>query len=267
MENEIWKDVKGYEGYYQVSNMGRVKSMRVLKTPKNGVKCRKNTFLSTKTSHDKQYILVALCRDGERKQVQVHRLVAEVFIPNPKNLPFVNHKDENPSNNCADNLEWCTHEYNLRYSLELHGMKKPRKHQAQESKPRKRPDYELVPICAYTLSGEFIAQYNSVWEAIEKLGIESKTPRGVRNNIRMCCKGKVKTANGYIWRYKGDAAPQKNLYDKNLFVEKLRKLLLESNATISAIGAITITINGKSARVGRNITANNASRLAKQLSI
>lgn len=79
METEIWKDVKGYEGYYQVSNMGRVKSMRVLKTPKNGVKCRKNTFLSTKTSHDKQYILVALCRDGERKQVQVHRLVAEAL--------------------------------------------------------------------------------------------------------------------------------------------------------------------------------------------
>ena len=54
MESEVWKDVKGYEGYYQVSNMGRVKSMRVLKTPKNGVKCRKNAFLSTKTSHDKQ---------------------------------------------------------------------------------------------------------------------------------------------------------------------------------------------------------------------
>ena len=89
MENEIWKDVKGYEGYCQVSNMGRVKSMRVLKTPKNGVICRKNAFLSTKTTHDKQYVLVALCRDGEKKQIQVHRLVAEAFIPNPKNLPCI----------------------------------------------------------------------------------------------------------------------------------------------------------------------------------
>ena len=253
MENEIWKDVKGYEGYYQVSNMGRVKSMRVLKTPKNGVKCRKNAFLSTKTTHDKQYVLVALCRDGEKKQIQVHRLVAEAFIPNPKNLPCVNHKDENPSNNWVGNLEWCTQGYNIQYSLERKG--------------RLRPKSELLPICAYTLSGEFIAQYNSVWEAIEKLGIESKTPRGVRNHIRMCCKGKAKTASGYIRRYGGDEAPQKNIYDKALFVEKLRRLLLESNATISAIGAITITVNGKSARVGRNITANNASRLAKQLSI
>lgn len=121
MGNEIWEDVKGYEGYYQVSNMVRVKSMRVLKTPKNGVKCRKSAFLSTKTTHDKQYVLVALCRDGEKKHIQVHRLVAEAFIPNPKNLPCVNHKDENPSNNRADNLEWCTSEYNFQYSIERNG--------------------------------------------------------------------------------------------------------------------------------------------------
>ena len=119
MENEIWKDVKGYEGYYQVSNMGRVKSMRVLKTPKNGVKCRKNAFLSTKTTHDKQYVLVALCRDGEKKQIQVHRLVAEAFIPNPHNYKEINHKDENKGNNVALNLEWCSRSYNVNYGSRI----------------------------------------------------------------------------------------------------------------------------------------------------
>lgn len=218
MESEVWKDVKGYEGYYQVSNMGRVKSMRVLKTPKNGVICRKDSFLSTKATHDKQYITVALCRDGEKKQTPVHRLVAEAFIPNTKNLPFVNHKDENPSNNCAENLEWCTHEYNLQYSMERN---KPYKTK------RERPKNELLPLCAYTLSGEFVGRFDSVWDAIEKLGIESKTPRGARNNIRMCCRGRVKSACGYKWRYARFC--RKNCMAKKLTIATANCIFMPTN--------------------------------------
>lgn len=269
MENEIWKDVKGYEGYYQVSNMGRVKSMRVLKTPKNGAICRKNSFLSTKATHDNRYIIVALCRDGEIKPTPVHRLVAEAFIPNPNNLPFVNHKDENPQNNHVDNLEWCTHEYNLRYSLELHGMKKPRKHQAQESKPRKRPKSELVPLCAYTLSGEFVGRFDSVWEAIEKLGIESNSPRGARSNIRMCCKGKSRNAFGYRWRYADskefpqyiDSRSKATTISDSTFLRSLMKFLRENGATIRSTTGIRIFVNGETAYFGRGISADEISKM------
>ena len=265
MENEIWKDVKGYEGYYQVSNMGRVKSMRVLKTPKNGKICRKNVFLSTKASHDKQYITVALCRDGEKKPIQVHRLVAEAFVPNPNSLPFVNHKDENPSNNCADNLEWCTHEYNLQYSMERN---KPYKTK------RERPKNELLPLCAYTLSGEFVGRFDSVWDAIEKLGIESKTPRCVRSNIRMCCKGKAKSAFGYTWRYDDGKEypqydtskhkPQKSKtasFSGSAFLQALMKLLRENSATIHSMSDIKVRTNGKVFDFGQVVSANEISKM------
>jgi len=102
-EQEVWKDIKNYEGIYQVSNLGRVYN------------CRYNRFLSTPTNRKKKYVDVVLNKNGIAKSYKVHRLVAEAFIPNPNNLPFVNHKDENPSNNCVDNLEWCTNEYNLNY--------------------------------------------------------------------------------------------------------------------------------------------------------
>lgn len=260
MESEVWKDVKGYEGYYQVSNMGRVKSMRVLKTPKNGVICRKDSFLSTKATHDKQYITVALCRDGEKTQAKVHRLVAEAFIPNPKNLPFVNHKDENPSNNCADNLEWCTHEYNLQYSMERN---KPYKTK------RERPKNELLPLCAYTLSGEFVGRFDSVWEAIEKLGIKSNSPRGARNNIRMCCKGKSRNAFGYRWRYADskefpqyvDSRSKATTISDSTFLQSLMKLLHENGATIRSTTGIRIFINGETAYFGRGISADEISKM------
>lgn len=258
MENEIWKDVKGYEGYYQVSNMGRVKSMRVLKTPKNGVLCRKDSFLSTKATHDKQYVTVALCRDGEKKQIQVHRLVAEAFIPNPKNLPCVNHKDENPSNNCADNLEWCTHEYNLQYSMERN---KPYKTK------RERPKNELLPLCAYTLSGEFVGRFDSVWDAIEKLGIESKTPRGARNNIRMCCRGRVKSACGYKWRYDEGVKykplePSKRAVSSGkVFLASLRMFLRKNGATIFFADGIKISVKGKVFDFGQVVSVDEISKL------
>ena len=262
MENEIWKDVKGYEGYYQVSNMGRVKSMRVLKTPKNGKICRKNVFLSTKASHDKQYITVALCRDGEKKPIQVHRLVAEAFVPNPNSLPFVNHKDENPSNNCADNLEWCTHEYNLQYSMERN---KPYKTK------RERPKNELLPLCAYTLSGEFVGRFDSVWDAIEKLGIESKTPRCVRSNCAV--RGKLKArlvTHGVMMMEKNihnmipQHKPQKSKtasFSGSAFLQALMKLLRENSATIHSMSDIKVRTNGKVFDFGQVVSANEISKM------
>jgi len=110
---EEWKDIKGYEGYYQVSNLGRVRSMpRTIHRKKFGnvyVKCH-----ILKSTESFGYKYVSLCK-GSQKRLRIHRLVAEAFIPNPDNLPQVNHKDEDKSNNRADNLEWCTQEYNQSY--------------------------------------------------------------------------------------------------------------------------------------------------------
>lgn len=125
---EIWKDIVGYEGFYQVSNLGRVRSLdRYIEiTNKRGTLYRrpiKGKLLSLNSTDD-DYISVALTKDSIGIFYSVHRLVAQAFIPNPDNLPQVNHKDENPSNNCADNLEWCTAKYNCNYGTRREKLSK-----------------------------------------------------------------------------------------------------------------------------------------------
>ena len=111
---EIWKDIKGFEGKYQVSNLGNVKSLPKYTYSKGYPQLRKEKILKpAKTGKHRNYLAVGL-NDG--KHYKVHRLVADAFIPNPNNYPQVNHKDENPLNNCVDNLEWCTNQYNTKYS-------------------------------------------------------------------------------------------------------------------------------------------------------
>ena len=111
---ELWKDIIGYEGLYQVSNLGRVKSLERVTISKNGKRytCQE---LCLRFGNIKGYKFVVLRKNCKSRQVLVHRLVAQAFIPNLDNLPEVNHKDENPANNCVDNLEWCTHKYNSNY--------------------------------------------------------------------------------------------------------------------------------------------------------
>ena len=106
---EIWKDIEGYEGLYQVSNLGRVKSF-----PRKGTHTTKERILKL-TKSNKNYVIVILKNNYIQKAKSVHRLVAEAFIPNPNNLPQVNHKDENKLNNKVDNLEWCDNIYNCNY--------------------------------------------------------------------------------------------------------------------------------------------------------
>lgn len=118
---EIWKDIVGYEGFYQVSNLGRVRSLdRYIEvTNKRGTLYRrpiKGKLLSLNSTDD-DYISVALTKDNITIFPSIHRLVAQAFIPNPDNLPMVNHKDESRTNNCVDNLEWCTAKYNSNYGM------------------------------------------------------------------------------------------------------------------------------------------------------
>ena len=117
MVTEIWKDIEGYEGLYQISNLGRVKSLPKYTYSRGYAQLRKEKLLRPrKTGKYRNYLSVTF-NDG--KQHKVHRLVAQAFIPNPNNLSYVNHKDENTLNNCADNLEWCTNQYNVQYSAKL----------------------------------------------------------------------------------------------------------------------------------------------------
>ena len=102
--NEVWKDVKDYEGLYQISDKGRVKSLwfgkeKILKPGRDTC----------------GYLQVNLSKNGEKKTYQVHRLVAKSFLPNPDNLSEVNHKDENKENNIVENLEFCDRKYNINY--------------------------------------------------------------------------------------------------------------------------------------------------------
>ena len=108
---EIWKNIKGYEGLYQVSNLGRVKSLE--RKDNLGRKVNEKILKNRNATHG--YIAVILSKDSNKKTYRVHRLVAEAFIPNPNKYLEVNHKDENKSNNRIDNLEWCDRKYNCNY--------------------------------------------------------------------------------------------------------------------------------------------------------
>lgn len=109
---EIWKAIKNYEGLYEVSNLGRIKSLHYYGGDRQ-------VILSQFTRQD-GYKTVNLAKNGKHRTHTIHRLVADAFIQNPNNLEMVNHKDENTENNCVDNLEWCTRSYNQIYSMNLH---------------------------------------------------------------------------------------------------------------------------------------------------
>ena len=167
---EIWKDIEGYEGLYQVSNMGRVKSLGNNKT-------RKEKILKS-SKNNRGYLCVNLYKDGLVKNYLIHRLVASAFIDNPNNLPQVNHKDENPKNNYVDNLEYCDSKYNMNYGTRTERVAKAKS----------------IPILQFTLDGEFIRKWDSIADVEKELGFN-------HSSINMCCKGKYKNAYGYRWCY------------------------------------------------------------------
>lgn len=169
---EIWKDIPNYEGLYQVSNLGRVKSFR-----KSTKHYWQDEYILKPSHANNGYCQVTLYDNTVRHKFLVHRLVAEAFIPNPKNLPQVNHKDENPYNNEARNLEWCTAEYNNAY-----GTARIR---SIETKSR--------PIEQLTLDKKTIAIYRSTRIAAELLGINKGT---LKDSIR-----KGTPCLGYYWAY------------------------------------------------------------------
>lgn len=212
---EIWRDIKGYEGYYQVSNLGNVKTLHANKGH--------STKLMTLAPHPRGYKQVLLCKDGRSKSLLVHRLVAAAFIPNPNNYNEVNHIDENKCNNNADNLEWVSHGDNCRYGTRNARISQNSKGQkrSDETKSKMKESQNLrserkesrvnkrtKKISQYDLNGNFIRDFDSMYDAIVSLGFttnrENRYGTCYKVNIRYCCKGKYKTAYGFIWKFKGD---------------------------------------------------------------
>lgn len=170
-----WREIKGTNGLYLVSDDGKVFSVR------------SNKLIKQQKSN-KGYYRVEFNINGEVKKESVHRLVAEAFIPNPNNYPIVNHKDENPSNNHADNLEWCTHEYNSNYG------------NCQAKKVANRDHIfgwnhvQSKPVKQFDLDGNFIHEYGSCGMAGILTGLSAKS-------IAKCAGGKLKQYGGYGWSY------------------------------------------------------------------
>lgn len=176
---EIWKDIKGYEGLYQISNLGNVKSLR-RKVYNHYIKER----LLNPVIIKKGYLQIKLRKENNYKHFKVHRLVAQAFIPNPKNLPQVNHKDGDKTNNCVDNLEWVTEKENMRHAVKNNLLK--------DVSGNNNPNCKKVN--QYDLQGNFIKQWNSFYEITKELGFN-------RHLISNCCNNRSKKSHGYIWRY------------------------------------------------------------------
>ncbi len=166
LENEIWKEVEGYEGIYQVSSLGRIK--RKLESGEMLIKI-------SDAAHG--YKRVSLKQDGKLKTCSVHRLVAQAFIPNPNNLQEVNHKDEDKTNNKISNLEWCDRKYNMNYGTGKQRM---------GLKMRKK-------VYQYDLNKKLI----KVWDSVKDCGNNGYNPILISN----VCNNKRKTHKKSIWSY------------------------------------------------------------------
>lgn len=170
---EQWKDIKGYEGRYQISSLGRVKSLP--KKKGNGEGYMTDTKIMKPSVNHYGYCIVNLCEKCTCTFKQVHRLVAEAFIPNPNNKAQVNHINGNKSDNRVENLEWCTNGEN----------------QVHRHKVLKQKSYGKPIVCV-----ENSREYTSAFVAGKQENIDAST-------ITACCRGRRKTAGGYHWKYKG----------------------------------------------------------------
>lgn len=168
---EVWKDVVGYEGLYQVSNLGRVKSLNYRK---NG----NEAILKLRVAHKRHnYLDVLLAKGGTTKRHKVHRLVALAFIPNPNKLPHVNHIDCDVANNRVDNLEWCDAKYNINYGDRAIKFGKAVGH--------------CVAQC--DISGNVVSTFYSIREAARVLNLAN-------TNIVAAIQGKQKKCGGFVWK-------------------------------------------------------------------
>lgn len=180
---EIWKSVPGYEGYYEISNTGKVKSITRVITDVNGRQITRKEKELSQNLDNSGYYTVGLNKDGHKTRFKVHRLVALTFISNPNNLPFVNHKDENKLNNYVNNLEWCTQEYNNNYGTRVERISQT-------------ATKNSVIMCDKE-THEPIKEFLNANIASKELGHPNSC-----SHIYEVAQGKRKSALGYWWKYK-----------------------------------------------------------------
>lgn len=189
METEIWKDIAGYEGLYQVSNLGQVKALSRRRMLGNKFCVSNERILRPRSCNG--YIKTSLNKNGKGKDLFVHRLVAEAFIPNPYSKRTVNHINGDKADNRLENLEWATYSENNLHAYEKLGHKSPRGWTGCFGAEH----HTSKPVKQLSSDGEYIAEYAGLSEAERATGV-------LNQSISKCCKGIYKTAGGYIWKYK-----------------------------------------------------------------
>lgn len=194
-ETEIWRDIKGFEGSYQISNLGRVKSLA-----RRG-NWREKILIANINIYG--YLVVGLCKKGKQKRKSIHRLLAEAFIDNPQNLPTVDHINRNRLDNRIQNLRWASYRTQALNRDRVDNMAKNLGDYITkgEGNPKSKP------VLQYDLEGNLIAEFSGVRDAERKTGVKCQ-------NIYSCCKNKSKTVNGYIWKYKEVANETDNKRNK-----------------------------------------------------
>lgn len=206
-KTEIWKDITGYEGYYQVSNKGRVKSLDryIIYTSKHNRQIRQR--INGRILYQgicKGYKAVKLSKNHIQTNYSVHRLVSEAFIANPENKPEVNHKNGNKKDNRVVNLEWVTASENQQHSYKFLGrcggmLGKHQTIAAKEKLSRYRKE-NAEQLNAFSRKKVRCIELNKVFTGICKAARET----GVANHIAACCNGTRKTCGGYHWEYVND---------------------------------------------------------------
>lgn len=175
---EEWRDIVGFEGFYEISSLGRVRSHITSK-------------ILSPSLCSSGYPKLTLCKYGRHTQHMVHRLVAKAFLPNPDNMRTVNHIDGNKQNNQANNLEWCSHSDNQRHAYRM-GLNRWNPKKGRKSMP-------VIKMDLFT--HEVLGEYPSIGDAFRS--IEDNKGKPTRyDNISKCCKGQLKSACGYYWRFK-----------------------------------------------------------------
>ena len=164
---EIWADIEGYENLYAISSKGRCWSYKT------------NKFLKEDINND-GYLRFSLFKNGKHKRYLAHRLVAKSFVANPNQYPEINHINENVKDNCAENLEWCTHKQNVNYGSRNKKVSLALKNNQNSAKRVQNIDTLNI--------------YDSLTKAEKETGVS-------KAQICLCCKFKTKTAGGYHWRY------------------------------------------------------------------
>ena len=184
--HEIWKEIKNYEGFYEVSSLGRARSLTRYIKQKNNSKKKIAGKILKPIPNKNGYLMVTLSKDCKGKRYFVHRLVADAFILNKNNKKEVNHIDENPKNNKVNNLEWVTHLENSNYGTRGKRISKNLKEWCKKNRVKK--------VKQVSLNGIFIKEWESAKDVQKELGINSK-------GISLCATKRRKTAGGYKWIY------------------------------------------------------------------